>query len=95
MEDEKISLGGLCIDRNLHDLVETEIAPGTDVDPAHFWSGLEEIIHDLGPKNRALLDRRDELQGQIDDWHSSNGGRIEDCEAYRSHLEKIGYLLPE
>ncbi len=90
---DRISKGGLQIARVLHDLLVNEIAPGTGVDPDHFWSELETLINELGPQNSALLKRRDDLQQQIDHWHQHNSAN--QYEAYRSFLEDIGYLLPQ
>lgn len=67
-------------------------ARGLDLDA--FWRGVDAIVHDLSPKNRALLARRDELQARIDSWHREHPGRP-DPGAYRGFLEEIGYLEPE
>ena len=91
---DRIQEGGLQVAPVLHQLLETEIAPGTGVAPADFWAALEAIVTDLAPKNRALLDRRDALQAQIDAWHQANPGAGYDRAAYKAFLEEIGYLLP-
>ncbi len=71
-----------------------QILPGTGVDPANFWAGLEQIIADLGPQNRLLLEKRDQLQEAIDRWHVEhrNSG---DYSSYKQQLKDIGYLIPE
>ncbi|MDE0538597.1 MAG: malate synthase G [Rhodospirillales bacterium] len=92
---DRVERGGLAIAQVLHDLVETRIAPGTGIDPADFWSSLETLLADLAPKNRALLDKRDEIQSTIDDWHSARKGRDIDADEYTAFLKEIGYLLPE
>ena len=91
---ERVDIGGLSVAKCLHDLVNDEIAPATGVDPGAFWQALADIVRDLGPGNRALLDRRDELQGQIDAWHSRRMGQPFEPDEYRTFLESIGYLLP-
>ena len=91
---ERVEIGGLAVARCLHDLVDGEIAPGTGVDPGAFWHALADIVRDLGPRNRALLDRRDELQRQIDAWHCERAAQPLDPAEYRNFLESIGYLLP-
>ena len=90
----RVEIGGLGVARNLHDLVRDEIAPGTGVEPEAFWRALADIVRDLGPKHRALLEERDRLQAQIDSWHSERAGRPFDPSEYRAFLESIGYLLP-
>jgi len=92
---DRVERGGLAIAQVLHDLVETRIAPGTGIDPADFWSSLETLLADLAPKNRTLLDKRDEIQSTIDDWHSARKGRDIDPDEYTAFLKEIGYLLPE
>ena len=91
--NERVELHGLSIDQGLHDLVRDEIAPDTGVSPDDFWAHFARIVADLGPKNRALLARRDELQVQIDSWHRDNPEH--DLEAQRRFLKDIGYLVPE
>ena len=70
MKGERVEVGGLLVDVGLYKLVRDEIAPGTEVDADEFWNSLGRIVTDLEPGNRALLDRRDELQQQIDAWHA-------------------------
>ncbi len=79
---------------SLHDFVTSEALPGTGVTAEDFWDALESILADLGPRNAALLARRDELQTQIDDWHRAAraDGRGHDGEAYADFLRDIGYL---
>ena len=91
---ERVGIDGLQIARPLHDFVVNEAIPGTGVDPARFWSEFSAIVHDLAPKNRALLARRDELQAKIDAWHREHGAPS-DLAAYQKFLSDIGYLLPE
>ena len=91
--NERIELHGLSVAKELYDLVCDEIIPGTGVDPDRFWMELSRIVADLGPKNRALLNKRDELQAKIDEWHQANlDYQLKD---YKGFLKKIGYLAPE
>ena len=91
---ERVERGGLAIARCLHDLVNDEMAPGSGVEPGAFWDALADIVRDLGPKNRALLERRDQLQAQIDTWHATRAAQPIDPTEYRAFLKSIGYLLP-
>ncbi|MCH8176997.1 MAG: malate synthase G [Proteobacteria bacterium] len=91
---DRIEISGLSVDHDLYQLVAQEIAPDTGVDPGHFWQSLADINSALGPENRALLDKRDQIQHQIDDWHKTHFGKI-DLKKYRAFLMEIGYLIPE
>ena len=91
---KRVEVGGLGVARCLHDLVNDEIVPGTDIAAESFWRSLADIVRDLGPKNRALLDRRDRLQARIDAWHAERAAQPVDPTEYRAFLESIGYLLP-
>jgi malate synthase len=86
--------GALQVAANLDQFVETEALPGTGIDSAAFWSGLDALVHELAPKNRALLAERDRLQTELDNWHRANPGPVRDLHAYRAFLEGIGYIVP-
>ncbi|WP_054303188.1 malate synthase G [Gemmobacter sp. LW-1] len=91
----RMTKNGLQVDRELADFIETRALPGTGVSADTFWSGLAAAIASLGPKNRALLDKRAALQASIDDWHKSRRGQPFDADAYETFLREIGYLVPE
>ena len=92
---DRIQAGGLRVAKVLHDFIEDEALPGTGVAPARFWSALDAIVHDLAPRNRVLLARRNQLQARIDAWHRARRGQLLDPQAYQDFLSEIGYLLPE
>ncbi|MEO0668642.1 MAG: malate synthase G [Pseudomonadota bacterium] len=75
--------------------IEEHAMPGTGVGSADFWSGFSALVHDLAPKNRALLKKRSTLQAQIDAWHVEHRAAGFDASAHRAFLEEIGYLVPE
>ena len=79
----------------LYRFIEDKVLPGTGVASAAFWTGFDAIVADLAPKNIALLAERDRLQTELDTWHKANPGPIADMPAYRTFLEKIGYLVPQ
>lgn len=91
---ERITVGGIQVDAVLYDFVNTQAIPGTGVDPDSFWTGASEIFADLAPRNRELLEFRDELQSKIDAWHHENPAPF-DPAAYKAFLQEIGYLVPE
>lgn len=78
----------------LYNFIEQQVLPGTGVTSADFWKGFDAIVHDLGPKNAALLAERDRIQTEMDAWHRAHPGPIQDMAAYKAFLTKIGYLAP-
>jgi len=91
----RVERQGLQVDADLAAFVEDRALPGTDVAPETFWSGFSALVHDFGPENRALLEKRADLQAQIDDWHLRHRNQPHDHQAYKTFLTDIGYLLPE
>ncbi len=92
---ERVTIGGLQVATVLQELLENQIAPGTGVEPAHFWAELETILNEFVPRNRELLAKRDALQVQIDEWHRAHAGQKIDEAEYTAFLKEIGYLLEE
>jgi malate synthase len=79
----------------LKSFIEGEALPGTGVTPEAFWAGLSSILAELGPRNEALLAKRDALQARLDAWHQAHPQKPIDAAAYEAFLREIGYLLPE
>ncbi|AZF50033.1 malate synthase G [Pseudomonas sp. R2-7-07] len=92
---EHVQVGGLQVAKVLFDFVNNEAIPGTGITADQFWAGADKVIHDLAPKNKALLAKRDDFQAQIDTWHQTHAGQAHDPVAYKAFLQDIGYLLPE
>ncbi len=86
---------GLQVATNLYRFIEDQVLPGTGVDSASFWKGFDAIVHDLAPRNAALLAERDRLQTEMDKWYRANPGPIQNMDAYREFLQSIGYLVPQ
>ncbi|MGF6396261.1 malate synthase G [Pseudomonas plecoglossicida] len=86
--------GRLTVAPQLLHFIEDDLLPGTGVQSDHFWSAFDQLVHDLAPLNRALLEKRELLQAKLDAWHRANPGPLRDKAAYRSFLQSIGYLQP-
>jgi len=95
MAKKYISLGQLSIASELLDFVNNELLPGTDVTKENFWSGLDKYAHELAPKNKKLLEFRENLQKKIDIWHRNKKGEKIDIKEYSTFLSEIGYLKKE
>ncbi|WP_417270151.1 malate synthase G [Celeribacter sp.] len=86
---------GLQVNADLARFIETEALPDTGIEADAFWSGLSTLAHEFGETNRALLEKREAIQTQIDQWHIARRGTAHDQDAYKAFLSEIGYLLPE
>ncbi|MEO6278909.1 malate synthase G [Roseateles sp.] len=89
----RITLHRLQVDAALARFIDTEVLPGTGIASDAFWAGFSKLAHELAPMNRALLAERDRLQTELDGWHEAHPGSITDMPAYRSFLNRIGYLV--
>jgi len=89
---ERIQAGGLLVAKELYDFINDQAIPGTGVDQATFWANFDELVHDLAPKNKELLEKRDAIQAKVDAFHNENPQL--DPVSYKTFLQDIGYLLP-
>ena len=92
---DRTTLHGLQVAPALQRFIDEQVLPGTGVESAAFWRGFDAIVTDLAPRNIALLAERERLQAELDTWHKANPGPIKDMLAYRTFLERIGYLVPQ
>ncbi|WP_286760061.1 malate synthase G, partial [Sulfitobacter sp. UBA1132] len=92
---QRTDKNGLQVAAELVEFIEGAALPGSGIDAGTFWAGLSDLVHDLGPKNRALLQTREDMQAKIDSWHKERAGQAHDADAYTSFLREIGYLVPE
>ena len=95
---ERVTAGGLQVAKTLYDFVNTELLPAIGKDSAEeqekFWNGFGKIVEEYTPRNRELLNTRDELQAKLDQWYSDHKG-AQDPEEYKAFLKEIGYLVDE
>lgn len=98
--------GTLSVASCLCDFVENELLPGTALDQDQFWQDVSDLIADMAPMNQALLDKRELLQYEIDQWHQARKGQMfnpesgesfseESFKEYKAFLTEIGYLIEE
>ena len=88
---DRIEIAGLKVDKALYEAVRDEFALGTGVDPDMVWHTLAEVLREFGPKNQALLDKRDSLQAEIDAWLKSRPIAPSPSD-WTAFLKQIGYL---
>ena len=95
MAKKYIPIGRLSIASELLDFVNNELLPGTGINEKDFWYGLDKCVHELAPKNKELLEFRENLQKKIDAWHKNKKGEKINIEEYSNFLKEIGYLKKE
>ncbi|NRA19726.1 MAG: malate synthase G [Oceanospirillaceae bacterium] len=89
------SVANLSVSTELYNFINEEAIPGTGLNTKQFWVQLDQLIHDLMPKNAALLIQREKLQSQIDQWHIQHRDAGFDFTDYKNFLQEIGYLQEE
>ena len=89
------NIGNLKVSEILADFVNKELLEGTNLKPEKFWEGFDKVIHELAPKNKELINIREDIQNKINDWHKANKGNEINLENYKKFLKDIGYLKEE
>ena len=84
----------ITVSDHLKDFLENEVLDGLDITKEHFWSSFEKIINEFSPRNKALLEKREDIQTQIDNWHLEHKDQDFNYEEYKSFLTDIGYIAP-
>ena len=84
----------LVISKDLKDFLENEVLIGLNISKEHFWSSFETIVNEFSPRNKDLLQKRDDIQTKIDTWHIDRKGQDFNFTEYKSFLTDIGYIAP-
>ena len=84
----------LVISKDLKDFIENEVLIGLDISKDHFWSSFETIVNEFSPRNKDLLQKRENIQAKIDTWHIDRKGQDFNFTEYKSFLTEIGYIAP-
>ena len=79
-----IEKNGLKINSTLFEFVNNEVIPGTNISSEDFWNKFEKVVHELAPINKSLINKRENIQKQIDTWHKKNVGKDLNKEQYIS-----------
>jgi malate synthase len=92
---DRVVKSGLQVDAALAAFIEQEVVAPLGQDLGQFWAGFAALVERFVPVNRALLAKREDLQAQIDAWHTARAGQPIDGADYQAFLRQIGYLVPE
>ena len=93
MKKRYTKINNLSVSNELLNFVNEELLKGTKILPEKFWSGFDKAIHELTPKNKKLIEIREDLQKKIDAWHINNKGKNTNLAEYKKFLKDIGYLV--
>ena len=91
----RVKNGNLEVSPELDSFLRNEVLPGLDIEPDQFWNSFETVLAEFAERNKSLLDKREDIQKQIDDWHLDRKGSDHNHEEYLNFLKDIGYLLDE
>ena len=92
MKKKYTKINNLSISNDLLDFINNELLKDTKVSPEKFWFGFDKAVHELAPRNKELLQIRDDLQKKIDNWHIKNKGNQINLDEYKEFLKEIGYV---
>ena len=86
---------GLKVDVKLNEFLINSVLPGLKITEEMFWKHFAKTVEILGPKNRKLLEVRQDFQNQIDSWHIKNRNLDYNLEKFKEFLKEINYITPE
>ena len=90
-----VKTNDLKIDKTLFDFINNEVLPGTDINQDNFWKKFSKVVHEISPENKKLIEKRENIQKQIDEWHLANPKDKFDKSKYTEFLKSISYLIDE
>ena len=90
-----ISKNEIKINQTLFNFINEEVLPGTNLKQDDFWSKFANVVHELAPINKKLIEKREKIQKQIDDWHLNNSKEKFDKKKYTQFLKSISYIVEE
>ena len=91
-KEKFIKTNDLSVSHILLNFVNKELLPGTGISSKQFWKGFSNTEHDLSPKNKRLLEKREKIQKSIDSFHLERKGKKFNFNEYKIFLQKTGYL---
>ncbi len=90
--EKYVKINNLSVSKILFDFVNNELLKGLKINKKKFWNDFDKTVHDLKPKNKKLLEKREKLQKEIDTWHLNNRGKKINLKIYSKFLKKINYI---
>ena len=62
MKEKYIKIKNLSISEKLLNFVNNQLLPETKIKKKNFWDEFDNVVHELAPKNKQLLETREKLQ---------------------------------
>ncbi len=93
MKKQYTKINNLSVSNELLNFVNNELLKDTKILPEKFWFGFDKAVHELAPKNKELIEIRENLQKKIDEWHIKNRNNEINLTEYKKFLKEIGYLV--
>ena len=90
-----VTVNDLKINKTLLDFINNEVLPDTDLNQDVFWNKFSKVVHELSPINKGLIEKRESIQKQIDEWHLTNSKEKFNKDEYTKFLKSISYLVDE
>jgi malate synthase len=90
-----IDKNGLKINTTLFEFINNEVIPGTNVKSDDFWDKFGKAVHELSPINKNLINKRETIQRQIDEWHKNNKSKDFNKKEYENFLKSTSYISKE
>ena len=72
MSSDHQIINELKIDNDFFDFINKEVCEGLDISAKEFFQSLSNVLAKHQDENTNLLEKRQELQSKIDDWHQNN-----------------------
>jgi len=92
MKEQYTTIHNLSVSNELLNFINNELLKNTNISSEKFWVGFDKMVHELAPKNKELIQIREDLQKKIDNWHIKNKGSEINLGEYKKFLKEIGYL---
>jgi len=90
-----IEKNGLKISSILFDFINNEVIPETNIKSDDFWNRFAKIVEELAPLNKILIQKRESIQKEIDEWHKKNKEKDLNKKEYAEFLKSISYIVEE
>ncbi|MDC0060009.1 malate synthase G [bacterium] len=92
VKEKYTKIYNLSVSNKLLNFINEELLEDTNISSEKFWKGFDKVVHELAPRNKELIQIREDLQKKIDAWHIKNKGNEINLEEYKNFLREIGYL---